>query len=57
MSLSSEEVTLVDYVIPFRGTLVIFTKAGRQFELSAPDALTPTTASITPSTASACERR
>lgn len=49
-SLSSEAVTLIDYVVPFRNTLVIFTKAGRQFELNAPDALTPTTAAITAST-------
>ena len=50
VALSSEQVTLVDYVVPFRKSLVIFTKAGRQFELNAPETLTPTTAAITPST-------
>ena len=50
LALSSEEVTLIDYMHPFRQTLMIFTKAGRQFELNAPEALTPSTASISPST-------
>jgi|GEM_PF-3227173 len=50
VSLSSEQVTLIDFVVPFRKTLLIFTKAGRQFELSSPEALTPSTAAITPST-------
>lgn len=49
--LNSPNVTLVDFAIPFRKTLVMFTKAGKQFELNAPDTLTPTSASITPSTA------
>ena len=50
-ALSTDRVTLVDYLIPFRKTLVVFTKAGRQFELNAPETLTPNTAAITPSTA------
>jgi hypothetical protein len=50
LALSSEEVTLIDYMHPFRQTLMVFTKAGRQFELNAPEALTPSTASISPST-------
>ncbi len=51
IALSADRVTLVDSVIPFRDTLAIFTKAGQQFELSAPENLTPTTAAITPTTA------
>lgn len=51
VALSSEEVTLIDFLVPFRKSLLMFTKAGRQFELNAPEALTPTTAAITPTTA------
>lgn len=50
IALSSEQVTIIDYVVPFRKSLLIFTKAGRQFELNAPEVLTPSTAAITPST-------
>jgi hypothetical protein len=50
IELSSDQVTLIDYMVPFRQSLVIFTQAGRQFELNAPDTLTPTSAAITPST-------
>ncbi len=48
--LSSEQVALVDYVVSFRKSLAIFTKSGQQFELNAPEVLTPSTAAITPST-------
>jgi len=51
IELSSDQVTLIDYLVPFRNSLVEFTKAGRQFELNAPDNLTPTSAAITPTTA------
>lgn len=50
IALSSDEVTLIDYIMPFRKSLLIFTKAGRQFELNTPEALTPSTAAITPAT-------
>lgn len=50
VSISSDEVTLVDYILGFNKTLLIFTKAGKQFELNAPEALTPSTAAITAST-------
>lgn len=50
IELSSDQVTLIDYMVPFRQTLVIFTQAGRQFELNAPDILTPTSAAVTSST-------
>jgi hypothetical protein len=50
IALSADRVTLVEFVLPFRKELVIFTKAGQQFELNAPETLTPNTASITPST-------
>ncbi len=47
-SLSSDQVTIVDFVVGFRKSLVVFTKSGRQFELNAPEAFTPNTVSITP---------
>jgi len=50
-TLSASQVTFVDYILPFRKALLIFTQAGRQFELNAPETLTPETAAITPSTA------
>ncbi len=50
-ALSTNQVTLVSALVPFRKSLLIFTKAGRQFELNSPEALTPNTAAITPSTA------
>lgn len=50
IALSSDQITLIEHVVPFRKSLVIFTDAGRQFELNAPDSLTPTSAAITPST-------
>jgi len=49
-SLSSEEVTVIDYIVPFRASLALFTKAGRQFEVNTSETLTPTTASINPTT-------
>jgi hypothetical protein len=49
-SLSSDQVTIIDFVVSFRATLVVFTKAGRQFELNAPEAFTPNTVAITPTT-------
>jgi hypothetical protein len=49
-SLSSDQVTLVDFVVSSRKTIVIFTKAGRQFELNAPEAFTANTTAVTPTT-------
>ena len=50
VALSSDEVTLIDHIVPFHKTLLIFTKAGRQFELSTPDTLSPDTVTISPTT-------
>ena len=47
---ASKQVTFVDHMIPFRKGLTIFTRADQQFELNAPEALTPDTAAITPTT-------
>lgn len=50
VQISTEEVTLIDFVVPFRKSLVIFTKAGLQFELNAPATLTQDTVDISHST-------
>lgn len=49
-TLGSSRVTLIDYITEFRQSLFITTKAGHQFELNAPEALTPETASFTVTT-------
>lgn len=51
IALSSPQVTLVEHAVPFRKGMVIFTAAGVQFEVNDPEAFTPNTASVTPSTA------
>jgi len=51
VQLSEEEVTIIDFAMPFRNTIIIFTKAGRQFELDISRAITPTNAPINASTA------
>lgn len=49
-SIGSGEVALVKHIATWRKTLMIFTTAGHQFELSAPEGLTTATASLTPAT-------
>ena len=49
-ALSGDSVSITDQLVPFRKSIVIFTQAGTQFEMNAPEALTPDTAAITPST-------
>lgn len=49
-TLGSSKVTLIDFITEFRQSLFITTKAGHQFELNAPEALTPETASFTVTT-------
>lgn len=48
--LGSQVATNVDFLVPFRKTVVAFTQAGQQFELNTPDALTPSTAGWSQST-------
>ena len=45
-SLTSNEVTVIDFAVPFRDLLVLFTRSGRQFELSSRDAFTPASVRI-----------
>jgi len=49
--LASDAYTRIEHMVPLNKTLYLFTRAGRQFSLSSPDALTPSTAAITPTTA------
>ncbi len=48
VQLSSDEVTIIDFAVPIRDSLILFTEAGRQFEVSSPDALTPQTITSKP---------
>ncbi len=50
VAIGSADVNLVDYFVTFRGGLVIFSKAGRQFELKSPEPITPSNTPITPTT-------
>jgi hypothetical protein len=50
ISLASEEVTSIEFAVPFRKTLVLFTLAGRQFEIASNDELTASKVSATPTT-------
>jgi len=49
-ALSAKKVTIIDSLVPFRDAMVMFTKAGEQFEMNAPEVLSYETAAITPST-------
>jgi hypothetical protein len=48
--MSSNEVSNIDHILPFRKSLLISTRAGSQYELNSPEALTPSTAALTKST-------
>jgi hypothetical protein len=50
VSLQSDTVTVVDFIVPFDGGIVVFTQGSRQFELRSQGALTPATVSILPTT-------
>ncbi|MBT97644.1 MAG: hypothetical protein CL902_03340 [Dehalococcoidia bacterium] len=52
VQLASEEVTVVESILPFRKSVLVFTTTGRQFELDqSSDILSPSTATLTASTA------
>ncbi len=52
---SGTTVASMDFAVPMRRTLALFTKSGTQFEFTSPDALTPASASITQNTAYATQ--
>lgn len=51
ISLQSDAVTQVDWLIPFDGGIVALTRGARQFEVRSQGAMTPSTVSIIPTTA------
>lgn len=50
VQLAANDVCLVDYIVPFRKSIVILTSSGQQFELTGGDTLAPDTAAVSPST-------
>lgn len=50
VSLQSDAVTTIDFLIPFDGGLVALTRGSRQFEIRSQGAMSPSTVSILPST-------
>jgi hypothetical protein len=50
VSMQSDAVTVVDFIIPFDGGIVVLTRGGRQFEVKSQGAMTPSTVSIIPTT-------
>lgn len=51
ISLQSDAVTTVDWIVPFDGGIVALTRGARQFEIRSQGAMTPSTVSILPTTA------
>ena len=50
LQLAANDVNIVDYCVPYRGSILVFTKSGRQFEISSNGVFTPSTATVTPAT-------
>jgi len=50
IQIAGTEVSLVDFMVPFRRSIIVLTKSGVQYEVRGGDTLTPGTASLTPTT-------
>lgn len=50
ISLQSDTVTIVDWMVPFDGGIVLLTRGSRQFEVKSQGAMTPSTVSLLPAT-------
>ena len=50
LQLSATDVNIVDFLVPFRNTVISLTQSGQQFELTSGDTFTSTTAAVTPTT-------
>ena len=48
---ATDQVTLLDFITPFRGGLLLTSKAAQQYELASEGPLTPASAAVKPSTA------
>ena len=54
--LGSSSVSVIDWLIPFRKSLLVLTRNGSQFEIGGGDTFTPKSATLTPSTTYATQR-
>jgi hypothetical protein len=54
--LGSSSVSIIDWLVPFRKSLLVLTRNGAQFEIGGGDVFTPKTATLTPSTTYATQR-
>ena len=50
ISIGSAEVATISWMAPFAKQIVVFTTSGAQYEISAKEAMSPTTVNVTPST-------
>lgn len=50
VQIADDQVCIGDYFVPMDKALVVFTQSGNQFEVSAPEAMTPKTVAITATT-------
>ena len=50
ISIASDDVANIDFIVPFRGSLMILTRQGRQYFLEDVTTLSPSTATVVPTT-------
>ena len=50
IQIAGTEVSMIDYMIPFRRSIIVLTKSGVQYEVRGGDVLSPGTASLSPTT-------
>ena len=50
LTIAADDVADIDFVVPFKGSLLVMTRQGRQYVLEDVDSLTATTAALTPGT-------
>lgn len=56
VQLGSTSVSVIDYMVPYRKSLLVLTRNGTQFEIGGGDTFTPKTATLTPATAYSTQR-
>lgn len=56
VQLGSSSVSVIDYIVPFRKSLLVLTRNGAQFEIGGGEVFTTKTATLTPSTTYATQR-
>ncbi len=50
VQLAASDVCLVDFLVPFRKSIIVLTGSGQQFELNGGDVLTPSSVAVSPAT-------